>query len=61
MSSDGASTEAIFDNFCTMVVEEYLIRKNLTATLDTLRAEWRRPSEVSSCYCSVTFSVRHLV
>lgn len=48
MASDSASTEAIFDNFCCMVVEEFLIRKNLSATLDTMRAEWKRPSEVAS-------------
>lgn len=44
---DTSSTEDIFDNFCCSVVEEYLIRKNLSATLSTLRAEWQRPSEVS--------------
>ena len=51
MSTDNGSVENIFDNFCCMVVEEYLIRKNLGATLDTLRSEWQRPSEVRKKLC----------
>ena len=46
MAAENGSVENLFDNFCSMVVEEYLIRKNLTATLDTLRSERQRPSEV---------------
>jgi hypothetical protein len=45
-NTDNSAMESIFENFCSMVVEEYLMKKNLTATLDTLRSEWQRPSEV---------------
>jgi len=45
ISSENSSIELIFDNFCSMVVEEYLARKNLTNTLETFREEWQRPSE----------------
>jgi hypothetical protein len=47
-NTDNSAMESIFENFCSMVVEEYLMKKNLTATLDTLRSEWQRPSEVSA-------------
>ena len=35
-----------FDTFCHMVVEEFLMRKNLTNTLEEFRQEWSaRPEE----------------
>ena len=52
-----SATEDIFDNFCCSVVEEYLIRKNLSATLSTLRAEWQRPSEVSFGALNIFLSI----
>jgi hypothetical protein len=40
------SSESVYDNFCSMVVEEFLQRKGLQSTLSTFRAEWERPIEV---------------
>jgi hypothetical protein len=39
--------DEILDNFCHMVLEEFLIRRNLKDTLQTFRREWNRPQEVS--------------
>jgi hypothetical protein len=38
--------DSSFDTFCHMVIEEYLMRKKLTGTLEMFREEWEdRPSE----------------
>lgn len=38
--------EQKFDTFCHMVVEEFLMRKGMTGTLNQFREEWQRPDEV---------------
>lgn len=38
--------DEIIDNFCHMVFEEFLIKRQLTQTLQSFREEWKRPQEV---------------
>lgn len=38
--------DEILENFSTMMVEEYLMKKGLKDTLKTFRSEWKRPDEV---------------
>ena len=40
------SMDTMLDNFCAMLVEEYLVKHNLQDTLRTYRNEFQRPSEV---------------
>lgn len=40
------SEDEILDNFCHMVLEEYLIKREMRNTLKTFREEWNRPKEV---------------
>jgi hypothetical protein len=35
----------LLENFCFMVVEEFLIQKSLISTLNEFRSEWKRPSD----------------
>lgn len=39
--------DEIIDNFCHMVLEEFLIKRQLSSTLQTFREEWKRPQEVN--------------
>lgn len=43
----GVGLEAVMDNFCVMLVEEYLTKRNLHSTLNTFRRENGRLNEVS--------------
>lgn len=36
----------MFETFCFMAVEEFLMKKRMQRTLDVFREEWDRPSEV---------------
>lgn len=45
-SSLDLTSEGILDNFCSMMIEDYLKRKKMTITLDAFRNEWKRPEEV---------------
>jgi hypothetical protein len=38
------------ENFCYMVIEEFLMKKNMQCTLWEFRKEWKRPSEVNIGY-----------
>ena len=40
--------EAQFDTFCYMLIEDFLMQKNMANTLSAFRSEWVRPEEVSS-------------
>lgn len=42
----GFGLEAVMENFCAMLVEEYLTKRNLHATLNTFRRENGRLNEV---------------
>lgn len=39
--------DEIIDNFCHMVFEEFLIKRQLSSTLQAFREEWQRPQEVN--------------
>jgi hypothetical protein len=36
--------------FCFLLVEEFLMKNNMTSTLDSFRQEWKRPDDVSILY-----------
>jgi hypothetical protein len=40
------SEDDILSNFCYMVLEEFMVKRNLKHSLETFREEWKRPSEV---------------
>lgn len=42
--------DEIIDNFCHMVFEEFLIKRQLTQTLQSFREEWKRPQESTVLY-----------
>lgn len=35
-----------YEIFCHMVIEEFLMQKNMKSTLSAFRSEWPRPAEV---------------
>ncbi len=41
-----SAKDIVLENFTTMVIEEFLVRKGLKDTLNSFRAEWKRPTEV---------------
>ena len=38
------------ETFCYMLIEDFLMRKNLGGTLDAFRSEWQRPEESSTTF-----------
>ena len=44
--NDPPNQESFFDNFCFMVIEEFLMKKELPETLKHFREEYTRPNEV---------------
>eukprot|EP01041_Mallomonas_annulata_P011555 gene11555-24167_t len=48
-----------FDNFCHMVIEEFLMKKNMADTLEQFRKEWHRPDENTSLlsWCDISLKL----
>lgn len=60
MEQQQLTEDEILDNFCHMVLEEYMLKRNLKNTLKTFREEWQRPKEVTP-NPSLTFRVMRIV
>jgi hypothetical protein len=45
-TSEQLTEDDILSNFCYMVLEEFMVKRNLKNSLQTFRDEWKRPNEV---------------
>lgn len=44
------SSDSTLETFAFMLVEEFLMKKDMHETLDVFRSEWKRPAEVRVTY-----------
>lgn len=49
------------ENFCHLVIEDFLTKSGMSETLRSFRSEWQRPAEVSHPPCAPILLLKHLI
>ena len=47
-AANSSDANAAFDTFCFCLLEDFMLKKNMTKTLETFRSEYAAPDEVGA-------------